>query len=187
MKIPFRHAGHEGKVLVRFRPSRSSVESGFDFFGKSYSRIDAAGFPTMRASVSYDGAGYRRFFGWIQFVDHDFGNGRRPASVVDVPPALIGFGVPFAALGECPVLFDSPATAPRRSGSFRAQAFLCAVSLVDRKIPIRPLAGFSWGYDIDDGLSIRPCAPKKLPLKAWRGHLPLLKRICPRWAYLSRP
>lgn len=183
MKIPFRHAGHGGKVRVRFGRSRGSAESGFDFLGETYARIDAAGFPTMRASVSYDGEGYRRFFGWIQIVDHDFGAGGRSVSVVDVPPSLIGFGVPFAAVGECPVLFDSPATTVPRPGAFAAETFLCAVSLVDRKTPIRPLAAFGWGYELDASLSVRRRAPAVLPKGAWLARVPLLKRACPRWAY----
>ncbi len=183
MKIPFRHAGHSGVVRVRFGRSRSSAESGFDSLGKKYARFDAAGFPTMRACVSYDGKGYRRFFAWIQFVDHDFGARRRCTSVVDVPPSLIGFGVPFAAAGECPILFDSPATTARRPGKFSAETFLCAVSLVDRKMPIRPLAAFGWGYELDAALTIRGRAPAALPKDAWLARVPLLKQTCPRWAY----
>lgn len=183
MKIPFRHAGHAGEVRVRFGRAISSVESGFDHLGKAYRQFNAAGFPTMRASVSYDGTGYRRYFGWIQFVDHDFGPRGRTVSVVDVPPSLIGFGVPFAAVGECPILFDSPATTVRRAGTFSAEAFLCAVSLVDRKTPIRPLAAFGWGYELDDSLAVRRRAPASLSIGAWLARLPLIKRVCPRWRY----
>lgn len=183
MKIPFRHAGHAGEVRVRFGRARSSVESGFDHLGKAYDQFNASGFPTMRASVSYAGTGYRRFLAWIQFVDHDFGPRGRAVSVVDVPPSLIGFGVPFAAVGECPILFDSPATTVRRPGKFLAETFLCAVSLVDRKTPIRPLAAFGWGYELDAALTVRRLAPALLVKGAWLARLPLIKRVCPRWRY----
>lgn len=187
MKIPFRHAGHRGQVRVSFGRSRGSIESGFDHLGATYGAFNSAGFPTMRASLSYDGKGYRRFFGWIQIVDHDFGAGGRLVSVVDVPPSLIGFGVPFVALGECPVLYDSPATTVRRPGAFSAETFLCAVSIVDRKTPIRPLAAFGWGYELDASLAVRRRAPTPLAKEAWVRRVPLLKRTCPRWAYTSRP
>lgn len=176
MKIPFRHAGHAGEVRVRLGRSRGPVESGFDILDGPHSRLDSTGFPTMRASVSYDGKGYRRFFGWIQIVDYE------SASVVDMSPSLAGLGLPFAALGECPVLFDSPATA-RRPSSFSALAFLCAVPLIDRKTPIRPLAGFTWGYEIDNSLTIRARTPAALPKGAWRALVPLLKKAHPRWTY----
>jgi hypothetical protein len=179
MKLPFTHAGHSGTVDARVAPNKGGA-----LLGRPFAKLNVDDFPKMRASVSYSGEGYHRYFAWVQLVDINLYRDGRTRTLVDVFPSMIGFGVPFAAFGDCPTFFDAPATTVRRPGFFAADAFLCDVlPLVDRKKPVRPLAGFRWGYSIDTSSKIHIHGPELVKADAWNARLALLRKTHPRWIF----
>lgn len=100
-------------MTVGLRPVGDGREVGFDVLDSlPFGPEAVAGFPAVRATVAYSGAGYRATMAWIQVLTID----RFPASAppsrwtgVDLPPALDGLGLPFYCTGTSPTFFDAPA------------------------------------------------------------------------------
>ena len=135
------------------------------------------GFPVIRATVAFDGAGYRAIFGWIQIVRLDFPHDGRKKTVVDVIPAHAGLGAPFAYFGHLPSLFDAPARHPRTAGSFTAEAFLCKPPLLSRAGSIEFIAGFRWGYKIgEDSGELEHFPVKRIRASAWAKNRALISK-----------
>lgn len=179
--IPFSVNDERGSITVRVTPNAGAKRSGFDILGPMID-WNLKGFPVMKATVAFDGTGYRAIFGWIQIVHLDFPHDGRKRTVVDVIPSHIGLGVPFAYFGHLPSFFDAPARHPRSPGSFTAEAFLCKPPLLARTGSIKFISGFRWGYKIS-GVSgaLEHFPVKRIGASAWAKNRDLITKKYPKW------
>lgn len=185
LQLPFRFAGKHGAVSAHYSLNHGHASTGFSALSPRHADWDVKGFPVMDASVSYEGKGYEKVFGWIQIVTVDhFDRGGRKV-LIDVIPSTEGTRFPFAAIGSLPRFFDAPANHPRHRWSFRAETFLCKPPLISRKAPVEFVKGFQWGCHIDhDGDVPKPLAIASLPARVWNHRLYLLRRSYPSWHFL---
>jgi hypothetical protein len=109
----FRHHDFAGVVSVCVTRIASGTDAGYDALpGLSFDPAAAIGYPSMSATVTYEGTGYRRLMGWVQAVHtvHTFADGTSATSGdVDSSPAWHGLGMPFLAYGYPSAIFDAPA------------------------------------------------------------------------------
>ena len=186
MRIPFRHHGCDGVVVVRVERIADGVGAGFDVLpGLPFEAVAAVGYPGMSASVAYEGTGYRRLLGWVQVVrtDRTWADGRaETATEIDLAPVWDGTGMPFVAVGYPPSIYDAPCRNLNgaRTLRWRADTFLTTVPLRSRAEPIRRLASFSWGYD---ELPVTIVPPARTGDESWVRYLSLFRTEFPGWAW----
>ncbi|MFF0345967.1 hypothetical protein [Kribbella sp. NPDC004875] len=173
MRIPFTARGHHGVISVRVEPNTDPTASGH---GLVVPEVDGFhGFPICTASLTFDGRGITAIFGWIQVVT----NG--PDVTVDLLPNLDRTD-PFYTYGYLPTFFDAPANPNHPDGTWRADTFLVLVPDVIRSHAIKPVAAFTWGYNLTSGHpTLLP--PHPLPPTNWSNHRPLLEQSHPTWTF----
>jgi hypothetical protein len=66
-----------------------------------------------------------------------------------------------------------------------AQSFLAVSPLSNSPPEVLPLAGFSWGFTINESLDVEPIAIQPLQMVEWDGRLPHLKSTYPTWLFHS--
>jgi hypothetical protein len=105
----------------------------------------------------------------------------------DVAPAFEKAGIPFAAYGYLPQLFDSPCLNLGDAVELRwiADTFLTTAPMRSRDESISPLLGFRWGYTEND---IPGEQPILLPLQvtdgeSWNQYLPYLREQFSPWKF----
>ena len=144
----------------------------------------AAGFPYCHASVDYPAQGYDAVLGWVQLVRSDDNESRGREFEIDPLEFLGDVPHPFCWLGLAPQLFDAPSRTPRRAMSWTAHSFLCVPwAESDAGLEVRALAGFSWGFDIDDE-QIRLVPPQPLGPADWGNHAETLALRYPAWRFV---
>ncbi|MET9177170.1 hypothetical protein ABZX88_02960 [Kitasatospora aureofaciens] len=175
MILSFTHDDMQGSVAV-------TVEQVADptAIGKHPS---AAGFPSCTAVVDYPGEGYRALFGWVQLVrstDNSSGGAgfdMDPLCLFEDSPS------PYAFFGVRPTLFDAPSRVERSPLHWTAHSYLARTPLDDGERRVRPLLGFSWGFDIDANRRITLRPVQALAAADWDAHLPYLAASHPGWAF----
>jgi hypothetical protein len=149
---------------------------------------------TARTECSLEG--YAVVMGWVQIVRIDVlessttlaaGIEKAPAGRhewVDGPPQLRGLGVPFTSFGECPTLFDAPASTESDT-TFLADSWLTASpdALISRES--FPILGLRWGYSTRAGQPHELHEPTLLDDSHWAEALPLLRETFPDWQFRS--
>lgn len=175
MIIPFSRDGERGTVTV-------TVECVDDpaVVGK---HSEARGFPCCTALVDYPGQGYRALFGWVQLVrSSDNSSGGQD---FDMDPFVLFEDAPspYAFFGVNPTLFDAPSRDEREPLNWLAHSFLAWTPLDHAERRVLPLAGFSWGFDIDATGRIAPRRVRALAPADWEAHLPRLSGCHPGWAF----
>lgn len=183
LTLPFRLRGYAGQVAVSYARNDDPHRAGYDALNLPFDLALTLGYPTCRATITYDGSGYRAYMGWIQLVtNHDPATGAAETSI-DLPPIHWGLDSPFAAFGVAPTFFDAPANPDHETEDWLADAFLAVCPDVARTRRVAALLGFRWGY------ALRQRHAEPLPLAAntpdaWDQHLPLLRQRYPRWEFL---
>jgi hypothetical protein len=173
MRLPFVHDGWPGQVDVEIRavddPSGVGKPRGTE------------GFPACTASVDYPFRGYGSLFGWVQLVQSD--DNSSGGSEFDMGPFVLFADAPspYCFFGVLPTLFDAPSRDDRAPLAWLVHSFLARTPR--REVPrrVRPLAGFSWGFRIDQAGSVVIEGARELPDDAWRSHLPQLRACYPGW------
>lgn len=143
--------------------------------------LGTEGFPSCQATVSYTGKGYKALFGWVQLVQaQDFGAGR---FALDPLRFFEGTSAPHCFYGICPTLFDAPSRDKRYELDWTAHSFLAPIDLFESDPEVRPLLGFSWGFDIDlrGVLTVKLTQP--LAASEWAHHVPYLAERFPSWRF----
>lgn len=143
---------------------------------------DNLGFPVCTATVNYEGGGYLAMMGWVQLVrstDADL-----PDFEIDPFFLFPDADSPYAFYGHTPTLFDGPGRTHRADMNWLAHSFLAATSLTHKARQIRPLAGFSWGFNIRRG-EIEIVSTAVLGSTAWLEHIPYLEATYPKWRFES--
>ena len=192
--ISFTLRNGAGTVTVVCAANDDPVRFGYDLLDLPWPASLAQGLPVVEARVSSSLEGYAAVMAWIQVVRIHVserstslvsGGEKAPAgdhAWVDGPPQLRGLGVPFVSFGQCPTLFDAPAST-ESDIRFLADAFLTASpdALISRRS--QPCAGFRWGYT-----TRKDRKPELLPFgvlgeREWRAALPILREAYPDWEF----
>jgi hypothetical protein len=139
------------------------------------------GFPSCQATVSYPGMGYNAMFGWVQLVRAtDVGGGD---FALDPLRFFEDASAPHCFYGIRPTLFDAPSRDERCELDWIAHSFLAPIELLEIDPQVRPLLGFSWGFEIDSQsvLTVKPL--KSLSANDWGQHVPYLTERFPTWRF----
>jgi len=193
-RFPFQLRGAEGSVSVSFQSNEDPERWGYGVLGLEWPIELAAGLPVLTARTECALEGYAAIMGWVQIVRIDvleasapLVDGLEPAPAghhewVDGPPQLRGLGVPFTAFGECPTLFDAPASTESDT-TFLADSWLTASpdALISPKSS--PLIGLRWGYSTRTGQPHELHEPTLLAQSDWADALPLLRETFPDWQF----
>jgi hypothetical protein len=183
LALSFQLRGYGGHVSVVYEVNRDPRQLGFDLLDVPFDLALAAGYPVIRAAISYGGSGYRAMAGWIQLVtNRDPATGAQETSI-DQFPIHGDVDTPFAEFGYAPALFDAPANPDHVTEDWIADTFLAVCPDIARSRRVAALLGFRWGY------ALRERRPTPLPLAAstaaaWDAHLPLLRQHYPTWEFL---
>jgi hypothetical protein len=192
--FPFRLRGAQGSVAVSSQPNEDPARWGYDTLGLTWSTEIAVGLPVLEARTECSLEGYAAVMGWIQVVRIDVLESSRSIAAgvekapvghhewVDGPPQLRGLGVPFTSFGECPTLFDAPASTESDT-TFLADSFLTASpdALISRVS--LPVLGIRWGYSTRAGQPHELHEPTLLDESQWAEALPLLRETFPDWQF----
>jgi len=193
-RFPFRLRGAEGTVIVSFQANEDPEQWGYGALGLEWPTELAQGLPVLTARTEYALAGYAAVMGWVQIVRIEVHEASRPLAPgvdqapfghhewVDGPPQLRGLGVPFASFGECPTLFDAPASTESDT-TFLADSWLTASpdALISRESC--PVLGLRWGYSTRAGEPHELHEPTLLDESHWGEALPLLRETFPDWGF----
>jgi hypothetical protein len=190
----FQLRGAPGRVAVSFQPNEDPDRWGYGTLGLAWPSELAKGLPVIRAQTECSLEGYAAMMGWIQIVRIHVLESSQPMAVgidkapaghhewVDGPPHLRGLGVPFTSFGECPTLFDAPASTESDT-TFVADSFLTTSpdALISRSS--FPLLGIRWGYSTRAGQPPELHEPTLLDGSHWAEALPLLRETFPEWQF----
>lgn len=193
-RFPFRLRGAEGSVIVSFRANEDPRRWGYGALGLAWPTELAQGLPVLTARTECSLAGYGAIMGWVQIVRIDVLDSSQPLAAgvekapaghhewVDGPPQLRGLGVPFTSFGECPTLFDAPASTESDT-TFFADSWLTASpdALISRESC--PVLGLRWGYSTRAGQPHALHEPTLLDDSHWAEALPLLRETFPDWRF----
>ena len=182
VEIPFVARGVSGRALIRYGVNDDPPRWGYRLVGLPFDIECARGCPVLEAAVDYSAEGYAAQLGWIQIIRYGDPRGAE-AAIVDAAPQLADAGIPWAAWGVRPTLFDAPSTSESEF-RFRAQTFLASTPDAVMTKVVEPLCGFSWGYDVCDGVpAVAPIAVNGLG--AWRSAREVLAGHCQGWTFLE--
>lgn len=146
----------------------------------------ATGFPMCRATVEYEADGYLAMLGWVQNVGEASPTGSELRFELDPFVLFEGIAIPYGMYGTNPELFDAPYRSDR-SMSLRwlAHSFLCVAPSSPFAKEVEAIAGFSWGFNMeDDDLEIVGARP--LSRNDWSSHIELLSTSYPSWEFSAR-
>jgi len=190
MNIPFSHLGRNGTIKAEYLQNPGPDISGFNAILDLTFDVELCKlYPTVNAKIdTYDGTGYRKLMGWIQFVTrYDISDGiTHTSSTIDAG----ALGNPFFAVGYPPELYDAPCY--NLGGSDKliwvAEAFLTTVPSRMNGHTVAFLAGFEWGceeFDLDGNRCVDILPIKQIGGDAWNKHIDLLRSKFPSLTYIE--
>jgi hypothetical protein len=193
-RFPFRLRGAEGSVVVSFQANEDPERWGYGVLGLEWPIELARGLPVLTARTECALEGYAAIMGWVQIVRIDVlessralveGMEKAPPGHhewVDGPPQLRGLGVPFTSFGECPTLFDAPASTESDT-TFLADSWLTAGPDAVMSRESFPVLGLRWGYSTRTGQPHELHEPALLEQSDWAAALRLLRETFPDWEF----
>jgi hypothetical protein len=177
MQIPFDDRGLTGEVNVTVEAVQDAAAVG--------SPAGTEGFPCCEAIVGCTGQGYDAMFGWVQLVrSEDWGDG---TFAIDLSPHFADVPSPYIYYGLRPILFDAPSREKRDPLDWIAHSFLAPLGIFAEAREVRPLLGFSWGFDIDGAGQITVKPVECLTSGDWAEHLLYLGGQYPAWSFVTWP
>jgi hypothetical protein len=173
--IPFVHDGVAGTVTVAVeRVDEPEVVGKLP---------GDRGFPCCSAVIEHPGQGYRAMFGWVQLVQSTDSPSNGTAFEMDPFFLFEDVPSPYAFFGIKPTLFDAPSRSKREPLAWLAHCFLAWTPLELAERHVVPLAGFSWGFDIDETGQITLRRVRELTTDDWNTHRPRLSACHPGWTF----
>ncbi len=159
------------------------VSLGHPLVATDFDSEKFTGFPVLKGTIEYAGAGLNAAMGWLQVIEHFDTKGDPVDVAVDRFP-LGPDDSPLYTYGYLPTFFDAPANPDHPDGTWRADTWLVAIPDIVRTRRLAALVGCRWGYQLRQG------RPELLALEAltpsdWHVLLPLLRREHPRWEFLE--
>jgi hypothetical protein len=174
LKLPFTHSGVAGAVTAVCEPNDHPASLGC--------AGGARDLPFLRATIASKLSGYDAMLGWVQLV-RSTDNASNGAEFEMDPFSLFAeIESPYCFYGHLPTLFDGPSRASREDMSWIAHSFLAVSPVRPVARSVRPLVGFSWGFDIR-AQQITFLPPTALTESDWRDHLPVLRAAYPSWNF----
>jgi hypothetical protein len=180
--VPFQLRRTPGRITVNVTDNDDPSHVGCDLLADDLAPDAALGYPICRAVIDYDRDGYAAAFGWIQLV-RSSDSARQPDDF-ELDPIAVYRDVltPYAWFGVKPVFFDAPFRPERNDLRWRARTFLCYSPDAVMTKQARPLAGFTWGFDVRAG-QVHAHRPTALLAAAWDQHLALLRQTFSTWRF----
>lgn len=180
--VPFHLRGIPGHITVHVTANDDPTHVGCDLLADDISPDAALGYPICRAAVEYGRDGYAATFGWTQLVRSSDSNQRPDEFELDPISIYRDVLTPYAWFGVKPVFFDAPFRPERNDLRWCARTFLCYSPDAVMTKQARPLAGFTWGFDIH-ARRIHMHRPTALPAATWDEHVALLEQTYPAWLF----
>lgn len=180
MEITFVHAGYKGRVLVSVEQTLTA-----SILGAPDSAIDLA---NCTATVEFEGRGYLQLFGWVQLVrstDNAFQGRSFEIDPFDPFELYERAPLPYCWYGVLPKLFDAPSRNERVHLDWVAHSFLATLPLRGDTRNVKPLLGFSWGFNVADDRKVTVAAASTLTASDWESHLPYLRECYPDWGFME--
>jgi hypothetical protein len=177
LSLPFVARGRAGTVSV-------SVSRNDD--PASYGCSPAAlGLAVCRATVEFEADGYDALLGWVQTVGERSAQSDERVHTADPLDIYAELETPFGFYGLEPTLFDAPSRRDRNvSLDWLAHSFLCVAPTSPMAREAKPVAGFSWGFTIEQG-HVDIFEPLLLTPSAWTDQHHLLRTNYPSWDFLD--
>lgn len=165
LNLPFTHNGVVGAITAVCGPNDHPASRGC--------AVGAQNLPFLTATIASELSGYSAMVGWVQLVRSSDNASKGAEFEMDPFSLFAEIESPYCFYGHLPTLFDGPSRASREDMSWIAHSFLAASPVRPVAHSVRPLVGFSWGFDIRaQQISIRP--PTALTESDWRDNLPVL-------------
>jgi hypothetical protein len=182
LRIPFSLRGISGLIAVAVTRNTDPDAIGYSLLTGGLPTDAARGFPVCRATVTYPAEGYAAMFGWTQMVRS---TDSTPDKFEMDPIALYQqIPTPYAWFGVRPELFDAPSRDSKYAMTWEARSFLCVSPDAVLTRQVQAIAGFSWGFTINQQ-DITFARPATLGPQAWDSHLDLLRTDYPGWIFDS--
>jgi hypothetical protein len=182
--FPFVLRGIEGMIHVRYGRNDDPARWGYETLSLDWYDPDLIrGFPVMEASVEHPAEGYGADMGWVQVAQYEVRDpgAEERVTVFDVPPQLSTTDCPYLAFGVRPTAFDAPSITSREV-TWRASTFLTYTPDAVLSRVIRSVAGFKWGYDVDDE-EVTVCDLAPASRADWADLLPALRGRFTGWTF----
>ena len=176
------HARVAGRVVVTVERNDDPRRWGCDVLDRALPPETATAFPVCRAAIEHPAEGYAAAMGWVQLV---LSSDSTTPDTFDVDPLALYRDVdtPFAFFGIKPLFFDAPFRPTKSDLRWEAVTYLAAVEGGVMTKKVRPLLGFTWGFDVASGtVELRPASA--LPVESWDTHVPLLAARFRAWRFL---
>jgi hypothetical protein len=174
LNLPFTHNGVVGAIRavceLNDRPALLGCPEG------------SRNLPFCTATIACEVSGYRAMLGWVQLVRSTDNASKGAAFEMDPFSLFAEVESPYCFYGHLPTLFDGPYRASRDDMSWIAHSFLAVSPVRPIARSVRPLAGFSWGFDIRSQ-HVTLHLPSTLMQNDWRDHLPILRASYPNWSF----
>lgn len=182
LRAVFSLRGISGQISVSVTRNTDPDTIGYSLLTGGLPTDAARGFPVCRATVTYPAQGYAAMFGWTQMVRS---TDSAPDRFEMDPIALYQqIPTPYAWFGIRPELFDAPSRASRYDMTWEAHSFLCVSPDAVLTRHVQAVAGFSWGFTINQQhITFTP--PAALGPPTWDSHLSLLRTDYPSWTFDS--
>jgi hypothetical protein len=174
--LPFAHNGVVGAITAVCEPNDHPALRGC--------AEGSLNLPFLTATIASKLSGYCAMVGWVQLVRSSDNASKGAAFEMDPFSLFAEVESPYCFYGHLPTLFDGPSRASRNDMSWIAHTFLAVSPVRPVARSVRPLAGFSWGFDIRaQHITFRE--PTALTENEWRDHLPVLRAAFPNWSFVD--
>ncbi len=174
LTLPFSYNGVVGAITAVCEPNDDPALRGCA--GGSLN------LPFLTATIAIKLSGYRAMVGWVQLVRSSDNASKGAAFEMDPFSLFAEVESPYCFYGHLPTLFDGPSRTSRQDMSWIAHSFLAVSPVRPVARSVRPLAGFSWGFDIRaQHVTFR--TPTALTEDEWHDHLTILGAAYPNWSF----
>ena len=180
--IPFELRDLPGEIHVALEANEYPTRLGCGLLTGEVPAAAAIGFPVCTATIRYDLDGYAAMLGWIQLVRCTDGVQSGASFELDPLALFRDVEMPYAFFGVKPTLFDAPFRAARADLIWQAHSFLCFSPDAIMGKRVHAVAGFGWGFWLQDGHFFFH-GPTALTPDDWNLHLPLLSTTYSRWQF----